>query len=72
MSQDSEDIGFMKAEIKGIKERQDEVFTIVKELKTASDEGKGARKALHWVYLICGGLLAFKFGDVSKLFTGGK
>lgn len=72
MSPNLEDVGFMKAEIKSIKERQDEMFVIVKELKASSDEGKGARKALHWMYLLCGGLIAFKFGDVSKLFLGGK
>lgn len=66
----SEDIGFMKAEIKGIKEKQDEVYDLVKTLKADMDENKGARKALHWVYLFVVGLLALKFGDLVTLITG--
>jgi len=65
-----EDIGFMKARIESIEKKQDEVYAIVKTLKADMDEGKGARKVLHWVYILVVGLLAFKFGDIGKLFKG--
>ncbi len=71
METSKEDIGFMKARIESIEKKQDEMHDLIKVMKTSMDEGKGARKALYWVYLLVGGVLAFKFGVVSKLFTKG-
>lgn len=68
----NEDIGYLKARIESIQKTQDEMYIIIKAMKEDMDEGKGARKALHWVYIVVVAILALKFGDITKLFTGGK
>ena len=74
MNQNDNDhkIGELTGRVDSMEKRQDEIYLIVKDIDTKMNEDKGARRALHWVYIFVVSVLMFKFGDVARLFTGGK
>ena len=56
------------ARVDRMEKRQEDLFDLVKDIKSATDEHRGARKALHAVYIITMGIITLKFGDIMTLF----
>ena len=68
MTTTKEEVAAMKSRIDHMEKQQDRMFEVVKEIKQTTDEHKGARKALHAVYIIAMGIFTFKFGAIMELF----
>ena len=69
MKTTKEEVAAMKARLDHMEKRQEDLFDILKDIKTSTDEHKGARKALHAVYIVVVSLVTLKFGDITALFT---
>ncbi len=62
------EIGRLQAEVEVLKENDKAMDLKLDLLIKAADEGKGARKVLHIVYICAIALVTLKFGDIKELF----